>query len=71
MLKAINNIVVALISKTTHPKSFEDFIPIACCFTIYKIISKVISGRIKGVLEDMLDMDKCSYQVERSQIILY
>jgi hypothetical protein len=41
---------MALIPKTHNPTSFEDFWPISLCNCLYKIISKVISSRLKVIL---------------------
>ena len=44
------NAIVALIPKTDKPTYFDDFRPISLCNCIYKIISKVISHRLKDKL---------------------
>jgi len=46
----INATFIALIPKTDNPSSFEDFWPISLCNCLYKIISKVISRRLKVIL---------------------
>jgi hypothetical protein len=46
----INATFIALIPKTDNPTSFEDFWPISLCNCLYKIISKVISRRLKVIL---------------------
>lgn len=42
-LKAVNSSVVTVIPKTPHPESVRHFRPIACCPTVYKVISKILS----------------------------
>lgn len=54
MQRSINNTIVTLVPKYSHPENIKDFRPIACCTTLYKIISKIISNRIKGVLEGIV-----------------
>lgn len=61
MLKAANNIVVTLVPKKAQPESIREFRPIACYSTIYKIISKIISERIKGALEDIIGPSQSAF----------
>ena len=46
----LNSTFIALIPKVDKPKSFDDYRPISLCNCIYKIISKIISKRIKRIL---------------------
>jgi len=46
----LNSTFIALIPKVDKPKSFDDYRPISLCNCVYKIISKIISKRIKRVL---------------------
>lgn len=47
---AINSTFLVLIPKNKGGVSFEDFRPISLCNTIYKIVSKIIAERLKGIL---------------------
>jgi hypothetical protein len=47
---ALNATFVALIPKSDKPDSFGGFRPIALCNLVYKIITKIISARIKNSL---------------------
>lgn len=46
----INATFIALIPKSDNPSSYEDFQPISLCNCLYKIISKVISRRLKVIV---------------------
>ena len=50
MLKQINHSVIALIPKSGSATSPCDFRPISCCNVIYKVISKLLAGRLAVAL---------------------
>jgi hypothetical protein len=49
-LATFNNTFIALIPKTYNPTCYEIFQSISHCNNIYKIISKIISRRLKETL---------------------
>ena len=53
-LSKINHTNVVLIPKVKSPYSHKDFHPISLCNVIYKIISKVLVNRLKGVRNDII-----------------
>ncbi|XP_021853706.1 uncharacterized protein [Spinacia oleracea] len=54
ILKEVNHTVITLIPKTKCPKDVSEFKPISCCNTIYKCITKVLFGRLRQVLPDLI-----------------
>ncbi|XP_056685736.1 uncharacterized protein [Spinacia oleracea] len=54
ILKEVNHTLITLIPKTKFPKDVSEFRPISCCNTIYKCITKVLCGRLRQVLPDLI-----------------
>jgi hypothetical protein len=46
----LNSTFLALIPKENNPTTFGDYRPISLCNLCYKLISKVISNRIKPIM---------------------
>lgn len=49
-VKAINHTMIALIPKKQYCESMADFHPISLCNSIYKIIAKAMSSKLKKIL---------------------
>jgi hypothetical protein len=58
---SLNSTFLELIPKENYPWTFRDFRPIALCNLCYKLISKVISNRIKPVLSRALSAEKMGF----------
>jgi retron-type reverse transcriptase len=58
ILSSLNATFLVLIPKKDHPTTFSDFRPISLCNLVYKLISKVISSRLKPVLEKNLSPEQ-------------
>ena len=52
LLKDFNCTLVSLIPKGQNPKTVKEYRPIACCTVLYKIISKVLTNRLHGVMQN-------------------
>uniref|UniRef100_A0A803PJ86 Reverse transcriptase domain-containing protein n=1 Tax=Cannabis sativa TaxID=3483 RepID=A0A803PJ86_CANSA len=49
-LSPINNTIIFLIPKKSHPQAISDYRPISICSTMYKIISRALINRLKVIL---------------------
>jgi hypothetical protein len=49
-----NDIVIVLIPQTKMPEKLKDLRPISLCNVVCKLISKVLSNRLKRVLPDII-----------------
>lgn len=61
MLKQTNSTAITLIPKVICPQSLNDFRPISCCNVIYKMISKILSGRLRGILTDIIQLNQSAF----------
>ena len=67
ILKVLNTSFISLIPKQDIAKTPDKFRPIAFCNVVYKIISKVVSNRLKPILPTLVFGEQSSY-VEGRQI---
>nr|GEX50995.1 RNA-directed DNA polymerase, eukaryota, reverse transcriptase zinc-binding domain protein [Tanacetum cinerariifolium] len=58
LLGEINATLVTLIPKILQPNKVSDFKPIACCNNLYKCISKILTSRIKGGLDKLVNFNQ-------------
>ncbi|XP_059285928.1 uncharacterized protein LOC132039468 [Lycium ferocissimum] len=47
LLKRVNTTTVTLVPKVSGPNYVKEYRPTACCSTVYKIISKIITAKLK------------------------
>jgi hypothetical protein len=61
MYRAFNETIVTLIPKHPAAKTVKEFRPIAGCSTFYKIISKIITHRLGGVLGSIISQSQAAF----------
>lgn len=66
LLKSFNRTNVVLLPKSDSPRGPEDFMPISCCNTFYKCISKVLCNRLQAVLPSLIDENQSTFVEGRS-----
>jgi len=68
ILKSLNSTFLALILKEEEANTPSKFHPISLCNVLYKIISKIISNRMKPILPGIISEEQSDY-VEGRQIL--
>lgn len=63
ILKGFNQTVVTLIPKGEHAKNIRDFRPIAGCTVFLKIISKVLTNRMRSIMPDVISKNQAAFVV--------
>ncbi|GKC60581.1 protein LAZ1 [Tanacetum coccineum] len=61
ILQEINHAILALLPKVPTPTRINDYRPISCCNVIYKVISKLITNRIKEGLQDIVSDNQSAF----------
>lgn len=61
MLRQTNSTAITLIPKIMKPQRITDFRPISCCNVVYKMISKILTGRLRGVLDGIIHMNQSAF----------
>ncbi|GJY59365.1 hypothetical protein Tco_0459257 [Tanacetum coccineum] len=61
LLGEISATVISLILKIQQPNKVFDFRPIACCNVLYKCISKILTARIKGVPNKIVNPNQSAF----------
>ena len=54
MLRQINHTFITLIPKCVNPTNTNHYRPISLCSTIYKTISKILTNKLKPILQKLI-----------------
>lgn len=54
LLKQVNHSIISLVPKSENISTPSDFRPISCCNVIYKVISKILAGRLALAIHDII-----------------
>ncbi len=65
ILNVINHTFITLIPKVKTPEKITEFRPISLCNVIYKLISKVIANRLKGILLSIISEAQSAFVLAR------
>ena len=57
----LNDTYICLIPKVKSPQKITEFRPISLCNVVYKLISKVLTNRLKKVLDAMIDETQSAF----------
>lgn len=61
LAKGINSTIMALIPKKEEAKKRQVYRPISCCNVIYKVISKILANRLKGILSKFIAPNQSAF----------
>lgn len=65
MYKPINTTSVTLIPQIQHPSFIKQYRPISCFSTLYKIISKMLTHKLKHVMDYLVDASQTVFVPSR------
>ncbi|KAL0444940.1 UNVERIFIED_CONTAM: Retrovirus-related Pol polyprotein from type-2 retrotransposable element R2DM, partial [Sesamum latifolium] len=64
LLKQVNSTLISLIPKVNNPTVVGEFRPISCCNVLYKIITKILVQRMRGILDMLRLPPRCALKVD-------
>jgi hypothetical protein len=61
----VNDTAIVLILKGSNPEELKEFRPISLCNMIYKLISKCIVNRLRGLLDEIISPEQSAFVPSR------
>jgi len=68
IIQGCNASFITLVPKVRDPSKLEQYRPISLVGAIYKVISKVLAGRIKKVLPSVIDDSQSAFLKDRGML---
>ncbi|KAL0444981.1 UNVERIFIED_CONTAM: LINE-1 reverse transcriptase [Sesamum latifolium] len=66
LLKQVNSTLISLIPKVNNPTVVAEFRPISCCNVLYKVITKILVQRMRGILDKLISPSQNAFVLGRS-----
>ncbi|XP_074266930.1 uncharacterized protein LOC141590222 [Silene latifolia] len=66
MNRGMNSTIISLIPNMSCPNSVLDYRPISCCNTLYKVISKILTSRLKNAMPSLVGAEQAASVAGRS-----
>ncbi|KAL1206457.1 hypothetical protein V5N11_020820 [Cardamine amara subsp. amara] len=61
MIRQVNTTAISLIPQITSAEKLEDYRPISCCNTIFKVISCILAKRLKFFIDDVVQINQIGF----------
>ncbi|KAL6289100.1 hypothetical protein ACE6H2_006610 [Prunus campanulata] len=61
MTRKINQTHIVLIPKVPNPRKMTQWRPISLCNILYKLISKILTNRLKHVLPEIISLNQSAF----------
>ena len=61
----LNRTLILLIPKCQHPETFGSYRPISLCNSVYKVVTKIVVGRIRPLLNKLVSPVQTAFVLSR------
>ena len=63
---SLNSTFITLIPKVKRPTKVSEFRPISLCNIVYKLVSKVVANRMRGLLPLIISESQSAFQSDKA-----